>query len=136
MQITIYKKKHKNKKSKTNHKFFSGVLHFGIIGLKAQTSGILTQNQVETVRRVVAQVTKRNSKVKIRVFFKHPLTKKPLLTRMGKGAGPIKSWICYIKAGTIILEVSNVQIQLAKIALQIGQQRLPIKTKIVYKDFF
>jgi len=85
----FYKKRHKIIKSKNVNKDFLGTLHLGIFGLKAKSSGVLTDKQVETVRRVVAQKTKRSGKIKIRIFFQQPLTKKPLLTRMGKGSGSI-----------------------------------------------
>jgi large subunit ribosomal protein L16 len=89
MQTIIYKKRHKKKiVSKTQE--YVGNIYFGYFGLKAMTTGVLTAKQIETARRVISRMTKRSGKVYIRVFFHHPLTKKPSLSRMGKGVGAIK----------------------------------------------
>ena len=134
--MTTYKKKHKIKKIKTVNNKANGELNFGVFGLKTLEACVLSEKQVETVRRVIAQCTRRVSKVKIRVFFQHPITKKSLQSRMGKGSGAIKGFIANVKSGTIILEISNVKQNLAIKALQSGRLRLPIKTKIISKDFF
>lgn len=89
MQIINYKKRHK-KKFITSTTEFLTTIKIGSYGLKAISSGFLTAKQLETARRVIARVTKRVGKILIRVFFNQPLTKKPLLTRMGKGSGPVK----------------------------------------------
>jgi len=90
MQINTYKKRHKIKFSKTTTDYLS-TIKFGSYGLKATSSGFLTAKQLEAARRVIARTTKRIGKIIIRVYFQHPITKKPLLTRMGKGCGAIKT---------------------------------------------
>jgi len=71
----------------------SAIVKFGVFGLKTKTSGILTIKQLETVRRLISRKTKKLSKFFIRVFFQHPIRKKSLLSRMGKGIGSIKLWV-------------------------------------------
>jgi large subunit ribosomal protein L16 len=63
----------------------------GFYGLKAVTSGILSPNQLETARRIISKITKRSGKIVMKIIFEHALTKKPLLSRMGKGTGSIHS---------------------------------------------
>jgi len=87
--ITSYKKQHKIK-IKITTKLFISEVKFGFFGLKVLESCILTPYQVENFRRLIVKQTKRAGKLYIRVFFNFPLTKKPLLTRMGKGVGPVK----------------------------------------------
>ena len=89
MQINIYKKKHKIKKISLV-KNYAGNIQFGFYGIKSLESGILLTQEVETIRRTISRITKRDCKVLIRVFFSHPITKKPLKSRMGKGVGVIK----------------------------------------------
>lgn len=91
MKNKLYKKRHKikNKEKKINN--FLGTLKFGEYGLKACSSGELTAKQVESMRRILVQVTRRIGKVKIRVFFQQPITKKPLHSRMGKGCGAVSA---------------------------------------------
>jgi len=89
MQINIYKKKHKIKKISLV-KNYAGNIQFGFYGIKSLESGILLTQEVETIRRTISRITKRACKVLIRVFFSHPITKKPLKSRMGKGVGVIK----------------------------------------------
>ena len=90
MEIIRYKKKHKRKKFLNNINSFLGSLQYGFYGIKAKNYGILTAKQIESIRQIFVKLTKRSSKLFLRVFFHHPLTMKPLLTRMGKGVGIIK----------------------------------------------
>jgi large subunit ribosomal protein L16 len=89
MRIKIYKKKYKIKHiKKTNN--YTGNIQFGTYGLKAMESSIFLSQELEAIRRMVSRLTKRLSKVLIRVFFSQPITKKPLKSRMGKGVGVLK----------------------------------------------
>ena len=91
MGIIQYKKKHKhnNKNRSTLNNYLSN-LQFGLYGIKAIESGVLLVQEIETIRRVISRITKRVTNVFIRVFFYHPITKKSLKSRMGKGVGLIK----------------------------------------------
>jgi large subunit ribosomal protein L16 len=89
MNEVVYKKLHKkNLRSKISKNF--SVVKYGSYALKSIVSGILTPTQVEASRRVLSRETNRVGKIKIRIKFNYPVTKKPLLSRMGKGSGPIK----------------------------------------------
>jgi large subunit ribosomal protein L16 len=89
METYKYKKYHKQTKIIKNEKDSLQSIKKGFYGLKALESGIITPKQLETARRVITRITKRTSKIFTNVPFTHPLTKKPLLSRMGKGAGGI-----------------------------------------------
>jgi large subunit ribosomal protein L16 len=91
MIVTKYKKKFRLKKIVNVKNKFLGLCQFGFYGIKAVSSGFLTNKQVETMRRVIAKITKRIGNIFIRVVFQHSLTGKSLHTRMGKGAGFIKN---------------------------------------------
>jgi large subunit ribosomal protein L16 len=89
MKLKKYKKYHTNKNIYKIEKIRSCVVKQGVYGVKAVNQGILTPKQVEAARRVISRVTKRSATVLILLNFEHPLTKKPLLTRMGRGCGII-----------------------------------------------
>jgi large subunit ribosomal protein L16 len=134
MQKIIYKKQHKKKSNYLVGSNYVGVLQYGAFGLKASVSGVLTFKQVETARRVIAKVMERSGKIFIRVFFSHPLTKKPLLTRMGKGMGALKEWVVLVKKGMVIVEVESIKIELGFKALNAASLRLPVKTYVIQRD--
>ena len=136
MGIVKYKKKHKKKKFLNNIKKFLGSLQYGFYGIKATNYGILTSKQIESVRQIFVKLTKRCGKLFLRLYFHHPLTIKPLLSRMGKGVGVIKSWISYIKKGTIFLEILGVKKKLILIIFTILKFRLPIKIHLINREVF
>ena len=110
-------------------------LNYGFFGLKAISFGILTKKQVEAARRIITRKTKRIGKLFIRIYFNFPITKKPLLSRMGKGSGPISSWVCFVKKGSIIFELNGVSFYDGYIALNEAKSRLPLKTIFISKSF-
>jgi len=89
MLVNLYRKKYKKKLRNGINKFL-GQIQFGFYGVFALESGVLLENQLEVVRRILSRLTKRLSKIFIRISFFQPLTKKPLKSRMGKGVGVIK----------------------------------------------
>jgi large subunit ribosomal protein L16 len=89
MGINTYKKYHKKNKILKSERKDLRTVKKGLYGLKALTSGIVTPEQLETARRIVSRITKRIGKIFINVFCNYPQTKKPLLSRMGKGVGGI-----------------------------------------------
>jgi len=90
MRSIVYNKRHKIKISYVTNFFLSQIV-FGFYGLKTLKAGVLKVTQLEVIRRILTRILKRGSKIYIRAFFIFPITKKPLLTRMGKGAGGIKA---------------------------------------------
>ena len=133
--ITSYKKQHKIK-IKITTKLFISIVKFGFFGLKVLESCLLTPSQVENFRRLIVKQTKRVGKLYIRVFFNFPITKKPLLTRMGKGVGPVKGWVSVVTKGSVVFELNGVSKKIAKIAFLQLSYCLPISFTIVSREVF
>jgi ribosomal protein L16 len=93
MKLIRFKKKRRHSTRNISKIESLSLVKFGSFGLKTKTAGILTMKQIETIRRLLSRKTKRISKITIRIFFQHPIKKKSLLSRMGKGIGGIKSWV-------------------------------------------
>jgi large subunit ribosomal protein L16 len=108
-------------------------LAFGSFGLKSQGRGWLTAAQIEAARKTLAHSTKRAGKIWIRIFPDKPVTSKPS-TRMGSGKGDIEKYVAVITPGRILFELAGVSKQLAQEALRRAGDKLPIKTKFVYKE--
>lgn len=106
-------------------------VNFGIFGLKAISSGFLTFKQIEAARRCIARLTNRNSKIWIRIYPKHVLTKKSKNSRMGKGVGNFLCNVYFVKEGTIIFEINRIFFKKAYQALFSASKKLPLKLKIV-----
>jgi large subunit ribosomal protein L16 len=106
-------------------------LAFGDIAIKAVEAGRINSRQIEAARITATRHIKRNGKIWIRVFPAKPLTAKPLETRMGKGKGPVDSWVMNIKPGRIIFEMGGVPEEIAREALILAIHKLPFKTKII-----
>lgn len=134
MTVIKYKKKFRLKKIVTIKKKFLGLCQLGFYGIKAMSSGLLTVKQLETMRRVIVRITKRVGKVFIRVIFQHPLTAKSIHSRMGKGAGPIKNWVSFIKKGVILVEFLGIPKKLALEAYYCTIFRFPLKINFIERE--
>lgn len=109
---------------------------FGSFGIKSLEPGWITSRQIEAARIAMTRAMKREGQVWIRIFPDKPITKKPAEVRMGKGKGAPEYWVAVIKPGTILFESDGVNTQLAKEALRLAAQKLPVKTKfVVRKDY-
>lgn len=108
-------------------------ISFGDYGIKALEPGWLTSRQIEAARIAMTRYMKRAGKVWIRVFPDKPITKKPAETRMGKGKGSPEYWVAVVKPGRILFEVGGVDEDLAREALRLAIQKLPIKAKFVVR---
>lgn len=106
---------------------------FGSFGLKALEPKWITNRQIEAARQAMTRHMKREGTVWIRIFPDKPITRKPLEVRMGKGKGNLEFWAAVVKPGIIMFEVEGVPQQLAKEALELAAQKLPIKTKFVVR---
>ena len=111
-------------------------ISFGSFGLKAVTAGRLTSRQIESARIAMTRYMKREGKVWIRVFPDKPITSKPLEVRMGKGKGGLDHYVCPIKPGKIMFELDGVPLEVAKEALRLAAQKLPVLTKFVIRPDF
>jgi large subunit ribosomal protein L16 len=107
-------------------------LKFGSLGLKAMSFGRVTAKQIEAVRKSISKIIKKSGRIKINVFPDTPISKKPIEVRMGKGKGNVDHWIFKVKPGFILYEIETKFLALAQKALESGQTRLPIKTKIIF----
>jgi len=107
---------------------------FGDFGLQALEAAWITARQIEAARVAISRSMKRSGKMWIRVFPDKPATKKPAETRMGKGKGPPEFWVCVVKPGRVLFELEGVTGAQAKQALKLAAAKLPIKTKMVYRE--
>ena len=104
----------------------------GDYGLQALEPVWLTSRQIEAARRVITRATKRQGKLWIKVFPDKSATARAEESRMGSGKGAVDYWVVVIKPGNIIFELSDtIPLEIAKRALEVASQKLPIKTKIL-----
>ena len=108
-------------------------ISFGSFGLKAQEAIWLTNRQIEAARQAMTRAMKREGNVWIRIFPDKPITRKPLEVRMGKGKGNPEFWAAVVEPGRILFECDGVTEAVAKEALELAAQKLPIKTKFVVR---
>lgn len=104
---------------------------FGEFGLKALEPCWLTNRQIEAARVALTRHLKRGGKIWIRVFPDKPVTKKPAETRMGKGKGAPEYWVAVVKPGRMLFEIEGVPEALARDAMRLAANKLPLKTKFV-----
>ena len=108
-------------------------LAFGSYGIKTLENQWLTGRQIEAARIAATRFMKREGQLWIRVFPDKPVTKKPAEVRMGKGKGAVEYWVAVIKPGRILFELEGVPHEVAKEALRLAAQKLPVKTKMVIR---
>jgi large subunit ribosomal protein L16 len=108
-------------------------LAFGSFGIKAEQECWITARQIEAARVAVTRFMKREGQIWIRIFPDKPVTKKPAEVRMGKGKGAPEYWVAPVKAGRMIFEAEGVPMAVAKEALRLAAQKLPITTKFVVR---
>ncbi len=104
---------------------------FGEFGLKSLEPCWLTNRQIEAARVAMTRYIKRGGKIWIRIFPDKPVTKKPAETRMGKGKGAPEYWVAVVKPGRVLFEIEGVSREMAREALRLGANKLPMKTKFV-----
>ncbi|MDP4210376.1 MAG: 50S ribosomal protein L16 [Bacteroidota bacterium] len=111
-------------------------LAFGSFAIKALESAWINGRQIEAARQAVTRYMKREGQIWIRIFPDKPITKKPAEVRMGKGKGAPEGFVAPITPGRIIIEAEGVPFEIAKEALRLAAQKLPIQTKfIVRRDY-
>ena len=103
----------------------------GMFGVKALDAVFVTSRQIEAARIAATRYMKREGQLWIKIFPDKPITKKPLEVRMGKGKGALDHFVAVVKPGRILFEISGVPIDIAKEALRLASQKLPVKTKFV-----
>jgi large subunit ribosomal protein L16 len=128
---TKFRKQHKMVPSGTATRGTS--LAFGTFGIKSLETCWITSRQIEAARVAVTRYMKREGQIWIRIFPDKPITRKPLEVRMGKGKGAPEFWVATVKPGTVIFEAEGVSLEIAKEALRLAAQKLPVTTKFVVR---
>ncbi len=130
---TKYRKKQRGAGGLKGNATRKNSIDFGEYGLVALENKWITNRQIEAARIAMTRKIKRGGKVWIRIFPDMPYTKKPAETRMGKGKGNPEYWVAVVKPGTVMFEMAGVDTELAKEAMQLAGQKLPIKTRFVVR---
>ncbi|TAE36988.1 MAG: 50S ribosomal protein L16 [Sphingobacteriales bacterium] len=108
-------------------------LSFGSFGIKSLEESWITSRQIEAARIAVTRFMKREGQVWIRIFPDKPVTKKPAEVRMGKGKGAPEYWVAVVRPGRILFEAEGVPFEIAKEAMRLAAQKLPVQTKFVVR---
>ena len=124
-----YRKMHRGNRAGTATR--GHTVAFGEYGLQSLERAWLDTKQIEAARVAVTRYMKRRGKVWIRIFPHKSFTKKPLETRMGKGKGPVESWVAVIKPATVLFEVDGVTEVVARESLRLAATKLPIRTRFI-----
>ena len=124
-----YRKMHRGSRSGMATR--GNAVAFGEYGLQALERCWLDTKQIEAARVAINRHMKRRGKVWIRIFPQKSFTKKPLETRMGKGKGPLESWVAVIKPATVLFEVDGVPETIAREGMRLAATKLPIATKFI-----
>ncbi len=108
-------------------------LAFGSFGIKTLEPAWITGRQIEAARQAIVRYMKREGQLWIRVFPDKPITKKPAEVRMGKGKGAPEGFVAPVTPGRILFEAEGVPLAVAKEALRLGAQKLPVATKFMIR---
>lgn len=109
-------------------------ISFGNFALQAIEPCWITSRQIESARRAMTRYIKRGGKIWIRIFPDKPVTQRAAETRMGSGKGSPEFWVAVVKPGRIMFEIGGVPEEIAKEAMRLASQKLPIKTKFVTRE--
>lgn len=108
----------------------------GVFGIKSMDTSFITSRQIEAARIAATRYMKREGQLWIKIFPDKPITKKPLEVRMGKGKGAPEYFVAVVLPGRILFEVGGVSLDIAKEALRLAAQKLPVRTKfIIARDY-
>ncbi|MGF1480351.1 MAG: 50S ribosomal protein L16 [Cyanophyceae cyanobacterium] len=109
-------------------------INFGDFALRATEPSWITSRQIEAARRAMNRYIRRGGKIWIRVFPDKPVTMRPAETRMGSGKGSPEYWVAVVKPGRIMFEIAGVPEEVAREAMRLAAQKLPIKTKFISRE--
>ena len=107
---------------------------YGDFGLQSLEPCWITANQIEAARIAMTRYIKRGGKVWIKIFPDKPVTEKPAETRMGSGKGSPEYWVAVVKPGRVMFEIGGVSEEVAREALRLAANKLPVKCKFVMKE--
>ncbi len=124
----------KQQKGKMKGMAFRGhELAFGSFGIKSLNTSFITGRQIEAARQAITRYMKREGQLWIRIFPDKPITKKPNEVRMGKGKGAPEYFVARVRPGAMLFEAEGVPLSVAKEAMRLGAQKLPVITKFVVR---
>ena len=129
---TKYRRQHRGRMKGTAQR--GSTLAFGEFGLQALEPCWIEARQIEAARIALTRYMKRGGKVWIRIFPDKPVTVKPAETRMGKGKGAVDHWVAVVKPGRIIFEIGGVREEVAKEAVRLAGNKLPIATRFITRE--
>ncbi|MCL2327603.1 MAG: 50S ribosomal protein L16 [Bacteroidales bacterium] len=129
---TKYRKQQKGKMKGVAHR--GTELAFGSFGIKTLETCWITSRQIEAARIAVTRYMKREGQIWIRIFPDKPVTSKPAEVRMGKGKGALSHWVAPVTPGRILFEAEGVPLEIAKEALRLAAQKLPVTTKFIVRN--
>ena len=109
-------------------------VNYGDFGLQALEPAWITSNQIEAARIAMTRYIKRGGKVWIKIFPDKPITEKPAETRMGSGKGSPEYWVAVVKPGRVMFEIKGVSEEVAREAMRLAANKLPVKCKFVTKE--
>lgn len=107
---------------------------FGSYALQATDRDFLTSRQIEAARRAIVRYIRRGGKVWIRIFPDKPVTKRAAETRMGSGKGSVDHWVAPVRPGRVLFEMAGVREDLAREALRLAAQKLPVRTQFIKRE--
>lgn len=128
---TKYRKQQKGKMKGNAQR--GNQLAFGSFGIKTLDSCWITGRQIEAARQAISRSMKREGKIWIRIFPDKPITKKPAEVRMGKGKGAPEYFVARVTPGRILFEAEGIPVAVAREALRLAAQKLPVRTKFVVR---
>jgi large subunit ribosomal protein L16 len=129
---TKYRKQHRGRMRGMAYR--GNTLNFGDYAIQATEPSWITARQIEAARRAMTRYVKRGGKIWIRIFPDKPVTMRPAETRMGSGKGSPEFWVAVVKPGRVMFEMAGVPEDIAKEAMRLAAQKLPIKTKFITRD--
>lgn len=127
-----YRKVHRGRRLGSAHS--GNTVAFGDYGLQADGNAWISAKQIEATRRVFVRFLRHGGKLWIRVFPDKVITKKPAETRQGGGKGAPDQWVAVVKRGRIMFELSGINEDVAKRAVQLAAYKLPIGTRFVKRE--
>ena len=131
---TKYRKMQKQRMKGNAHRGHQ--IAFGSFAIKTIDEYWITGRQIEAARQAITRCMKREGQLWIRIFPDKPVTKKPAEVRMGKGKGALEYYVARVTPGRIMFEIDGVSFDIAKEALRLGAQKLPVHTKFITRRDF
>ncbi|MGB3695327.1 MAG: 50S ribosomal protein L16 [Spirulinaceae cyanobacterium] len=129
---TKFRKQHRGRMRGLAHR--GNRVDFGDFALQAIEPSWVTSRQIEAARRAMTRYVRRGGKIWIRIFPDKPVTMRPAETRMGSGKGSPEYWVAVVKPGRIMFEMAGVSEEIAREAMRLAAQKLPLKTKFVTRS--